>query len=213
LRAESPPAGARAYVFGQAPTLYDSVGGLKARAPWMLAVVGAAMFVVLFFAFRSMVLPVKAMVMTTLSLTASFGAIVYVFQDGRLQSLLHYHSLGTIDATLPVVLFAVVFGLSMDYEVLILGRIREAYLRTGDNRAAIVDGVTRTARLVTGAALLMISVFAACAAAPVVFVKAVGLGMAMAVALDATVVRMLLVPATMALLGRLNWWVPRRLRR
>ncbi|HZS35323.1 MAG TPA: MMPL family transporter [Polyangia bacterium] len=209
LRSLAPPRASRAFVFGQAPALYDFAAGLRARAPWMLAVVGLSMFVVLLLAFRSVVLPIKAMLMTALSLTASFGAIVFIFQDGRLQRLLHYESLGTIDASLPVVMFAVVFGLSMDYEVLILGRMREAWLRGGRNRAAVVEGLAQTGRLVTGAALLMVVVFSAFAAAPLVFVKALGLGMALAVALDATVVRMLLVPATMALLGRLNWWVPR----
>jgi RND superfamily putative drug exporter len=174
----------------------------------MLLVVATAMFGVLLAAFRSVVLPLKAMLLTGLSLSASFGALVYVFQDGRLQSLLRYHALGTTDASLPVVMFAVVFGLSMDYEVLILGRIREAWLKSGDTDAAIVDGLGRSGRLVTRAALLMIVVFSAFAAAPVVFVKALGLGMALAVALDASLVRMLLVPSTMALLGRRNWWLP-----
>jgi RND superfamily putative drug exporter len=166
------------------------------------------MFAILFVAFRSLLLPLKAMVLTALSLTASFGATVFIFQDGRLQHLLGYRALGTTDASLPVVMFAVVFGLSMDYEVLIINRIREAWLVSGDNRAAIVDGLAATGRLVTGAALLMVLVFAAFATAPLVFVKALGVGMALAVALDATVVRMLLVPSTMALLGRLNWWRP-----
>jgi RND superfamily putative drug exporter len=167
------------------------------------------MFVVLFFAFRTVVLPLKAMLMTALSLTASFGAIVFIFQDGRLQKLLGFEAVGTIDATLPVVMFAVVFGLSMDYEVLIIGRIREAWLRTGDNRAAVVEGLTQTGRLVTGAAAVMMVVFSAFAAASVLFVKALGFGMALAVALDATVVRLLLVPSTMTLLGSYNWWVPK----
>jgi RND superfamily putative drug exporter len=156
------------------------------------------------------VLPLEAMAMTTLSLTASFGAIVFIFQEGRLQRLLRYEAIGATDVTLPVVMFAVVFGLSMDYEVLILGRIREAWLRTRDNRRAIVEGLAHTGRLVTSAAVLMILVFSAFATAPVIYVKALGLGMALAVALDATIVRMLLVPATMALLGRYNWWSPRR---
>jgi trehalose monomycolate/heme transporter len=208
VRAVAPPDGARAAAFGQAAALHDFAHGLRARAPWMLALVGAAMFVVLLLAFRSLVLPLKAMLMTALSLTASFGAIVFVFQDGRFERLLAYESLGTIDASLPVVMFAVVFGLSMDYEVLILGRMRESWLRTHENQTAVTEGLAQTGRLVTGAALLMVVVFSAFAAAPVVFVKALGLGMALAVALDATVVRMLLVPATMALLGRLNWWFP-----
>jgi trehalose monomycolate/heme transporter len=208
LRQVPPPRASRVLLFGQAAQLDDFAASMRARAPWMIVLVGAAMFVILFFAFQSLILPLKAMVMTALSLTASFGATVFVFQDGRFERLLGYHSTGTTDASLPVVMFAVVFGLSMDYEVLILNRVREAWIATGDNRGAIVEGLARTGRLVTGAALLMIVVFSAFAAAPLVFVKALGLGMALAVALDATVVRMLLVPSTMALLGRLNWWRP-----
>jgi RND superfamily putative drug exporter len=209
VRTLAPPSGATVALFGQAAALHDFATGVRARAPLMLAVVAAAMFVVLLFAFRSLILPLKAMLMTALSLTASFGALVFVFQDGRLEQLLAYRSLGTIDATLPVVMFAVVFGLSMDYEVLILLRMRERWLATHDNRAAVLDGLERTGRLVTRAALLMVVVFSAFAAAPVIYVKALGLGLALAVLLDASVVRMLLVPAAMALLGRWNWWSPR----
>ena len=206
LRTLPPPPGASARVYGQGAAQRDFVDGpADARAPAMLVVVGVAMLALLYRAFRSLVLPLNAILLTALSLTASFGALVYIFQEGRLQGLLRFHALGTIDASLPVVMFAVVFGLSMDYEVLIIGRIREVWLRTHDNRAAIVEGLAQTGRLVTGAAAIMIVVFSAFAAAPVVFVKALGLGMALAVALDATVVRLLLVPATMALLGRLNW--------
>jgi RND superfamily putative drug exporter len=212
LRALSAPGGARLLVYGPAAVQLDFTSSLKSRAPFMLAIIGVVMFAVLYAAFRSVILPLKAMLMSALSLTASFGAIVFVFQDGRLSRLLAYEALGTIDATLPVVMFAIVFGLSMDYEVLILGRIREEYLRTGQNAAAIADGLAHTGRLVTGAALLMVVVFAAFGAAPVLYVKALGLGMALAVALDATIVRTLLVPSTMALLGRLNWWSPGRRR-
>jgi uncharacterized membrane protein YdfJ with MMPL/SSD domain len=208
LRRVRPPAGGQALLFGPAATLDDFARSTRSRVPWMLAVVGVSMFVILFIAFQSLVLPLKAMLMTALSLTASFGAVVFIFQDGRLQRLLGYRALGTTDASLPVVMFAVVFGLSMDYEVLILSRIREAWLAGCDNRVAVVEGVAQTGRLVTGAALIMVVVFAALSSAPLVFVKALGVGMALAVALDATVVRMLLVPSTMALLGRLNWWRP-----
>jgi trehalose monomycolate/heme transporter len=209
IRDLPPPAGARVLVYGQAVALYDFGHGLRVRAHAMLLFVAAAMFVILCFAFRTLVLPLKAMVMTSLSLTASFGALVYIFQDGRLQSLLGYEAAGTTDATLPVVMFAVIFGLSMDYEVLILGRVREEYLRTRDNDAAIVEGMARTGRLVTRAAAVMIVVFSAFTVAPVLFIKALGFGMALAIFLDATIVRMLLVPSTMALLGRLNWWAPK----
>jgi RND superfamily putative drug exporter len=208
LRALPPPPGGHTRVFGQAAALYDFSASLRARIPFMVALVLLVMFAVLFIAFRSLILPFKAMLMTTLSLTASFGATVFIFQDGRLEHFLGYQHVGSTDATLPVIMFAVVFGLSMDYEVLILNRVREAWLRTGRNGPAIVEGLTRTGRLVTGAAAIMVVVFSAFTAAPVVFVKALGLGMALAIALDATVVRMLLVPSTMALLGRLNWWAP-----
>jgi RND superfamily putative drug exporter len=208
LRALPPPPGTTVRIFGQAAALYDFSASLRTRAPFMVALVLLVMFVVLFIAFRSLILPIKAMVMTTLSLTASFGATVFIFQDGRFERLLGYQHLGSTDATLPVIMFAVVFGLSMDYEVLILNRVREAWLRTGRNRLAIVEGLTHTGRLVTGAAAIMVVVFSAFTAAPVVFLKALGMGMALAIALDATVVRMLLVPSTMALLGRLNWWAP-----
>jgi RND superfamily putative drug exporter len=208
LRAVPAPPKAKVLVGGQAATLVDFVSALRTHVPWMLALVGAAMFVILFIAFRSVVLPIEAMIMTTFSLTASFGASVFIFQDGRLEGLLHYQSLGTTEATLPVVMFAVIFGLSMDYEVLILSRIRECRLAGCDDNQAIVAGLTHTGSLVTGAALLMLAVFSAFAAAPLTFVKALGLGMGLAVALDATVVRMLLVPSTMALLGRANWWSP-----
>jgi RND superfamily putative drug exporter len=210
VRTTSPPRGASVGVFGSAASMRDSADSLRARVPWMVAIICVAMFVVLYIAFHSVVLPLEAMAMTTLSLTASFGAIVFIFQEGRLQRLLRYEAIGATDVTLPVVMFAVVFGLSMDYEVLILGRIRESWLRTRDNRRAIVEGLAHTGRLVTSAAVLMILVFSAFATAPVIYVKALGLGMALAVALDATIVRMLLVPATMALLGRYNWWSPRR---
>src|SRR5262249_41686860 len=158
----------------------DFVTALRTHVPWMLAFVGVSMFVILFIAFRSVVLPIEAVVMTTLSLTASFGASVFIFQDGRLERLLRYTSLRTTEATLPVVMFAVIFGLSMDYEVLILNRIRECWLKSGDNNRAIVAGITHTGRLVTGAALLMLAVFSAFAAAPLTFVKALGLGMGLA---------------------------------
>jgi uncharacterized membrane protein YdfJ with MMPL/SSD domain len=209
IRGLPPPPGGQLLVYGQPATVLDFVSSLKAHTPLMLTLVALSMFIVLLLAFRSVVLPIEAMLMTALSLTASFGAMVFVFQDGRFQKLLHYEAIGTIDASLPVVMFAVVFGLSMDYEVLILGRIREAYLFTHRNRSAVVTGIGQTGRLVNGAALLMVVVFSAFGAAPVLYVKALGLGLALAVALDALVVRTLLVPSMMTLLGRANWWIPR----
>jgi RND superfamily putative drug exporter len=146
--------------------------------------------------------------MTLLSLTASFGALVWIFQEGNLHQLLNFQPLGYTIAGNPVIMFAVLIGLSMDYEVLLLSRIQESYRRTGDNAAAVADGLARTAGVITGAALIMVTVFAAFALADTVTIKSIGVGMALAVALDATIVRVLLVPATMRLLGRWNWWAP-----
>jgi RND superfamily putative drug exporter len=179
-----------------------------ARAPWaigfIVVVTGAALFVLL----RSIFLPLKAVVMNFLSITASFGALVWIFEDGHLASLLQFEA-APIDPTVPTLLFCAVFGLSMDYEVLMLSRMREEYLRSGDNTWAVAEGLERTGRLVTSAATIMVIVFGAFALASVVVVKALGVSLALAVALDATLVRCLIVPATMRLFGDWNWWAPR----
>ena len=160
-----------------------------------------------------MVLPAKALVMNTLSIVASFGALVWIFQDGNLSALLGFQPLGFVETTQPVILFCVLFGLSMDYEVFLLTRMKEVWDRTGDNREAVARGLERSGRIVTSAALIVVVVAGSFAFADIVLIKALGIGMALAVALDATVVRALLVPATMRLLGHWNWWLPARLRR
>jgi uncharacterized membrane protein YdfJ with MMPL/SSD domain len=208
LRALPPPTGMSALVGGAAAGLHDLKSAIRDRGPLMLAVIGVVMFVVLFLVFGSVTLPLKAMVMNLLSLTASFGALVWVFQDGRFENVLRYQSLSSVDATNPILMFAIVFGLSMDYEVLLLSRVREEYLRTGDNTQAVARGLEKTGRLITSAALLLIVVVGAFATSSIVFMKQLGAGMALAVALDATVVRALLVPAAMRLMGRWNWWSP-----
>jgi RND superfamily putative drug exporter len=195
-------------VAGYSAALSDLNTSVRARAPRMIGAVFLAMFVLLFLAFGSVTLPLKAMLMNSLSLTASFGAIVWVFQDGRLVELLGYEPTGTIDATLPLVMFAAVFGLSMDYELLILARVREEYDKSGDNTDAVARGLAATGRLVTSAAALLVLVAAAFSTSSILFVKSIGVGIALAVALDATVVRALLVPATMKVMGRWNWWAP-----
>jgi RND superfamily putative drug exporter len=156
---------------------------------------------------RSVILPLKAVLMNLLSITVSFGALVWIFEDGHLASLLRFEP-GPLDVTVPVLLFCSVFGLSMDYEVLMLSRMREEYLRSGDNTAAVAEGLERTGRLVTSAAAIMVIVFGAFGLARVILVKSMGVALAMAVALDATLVRVLIVPATMRLFGDLNWWAP-----
>jgi RND superfamily putative drug exporter len=163
---------------------------------------------VLFLLFGSVILPLKAVIMTLLSITASFGALVWIFQEGNLSNVLGFDPLGYTVAGNPIIMFCALFGLSMDYEVLLLSRMQEAYRRTGDNRASVAEGLAKTAAIITGAALIMITVFAAFALADVITIKSIGVGMAIAVFLDATIVRVLLVPATMRLMGRWNWWAP-----
>jgi RND superfamily putative drug exporter len=162
---------------------------------------------------RSIVLPIKAVFMNTLSILASFGALVWIFQDGNLSALLGFAPLGFVETTIPVILFCVLFGLSMDYEVFLLTRMREIYDRTGDNAAAVAGGLERSGRIVTSAALIVVVVAGSFVFAEIVLIKALGVGVAIAVALDATIVRALLVPATMRLLGDKNWWAPKWMER
>jgi RND superfamily putative drug exporter len=176
-------------------------------------VVVLATFVLLFLAFGSVVLPVKAIVMNALSLTATFGAIVWIFQEGHLSGLLSFTPTGTIDPTMPVLMLAIIFGLSMDYEVFLLSRVRERYDLTGDNTAAVAGGLQRTGGIITSLALLLVIVVGAFSASGITFIKLMGVGMIIALVVDATIIRVLLVPATMRLLGRANWWAPRPLRR
>jgi RND superfamily putative drug exporter len=200
-------------VTGPAAFLVDYRDSLTGRLPAALALIGLATFTLLFLMTGSVVVPVKAIVMNVLSLGASFGALVWVFQDGHLSGLLGFDAPGMIDITVPVLIFVFAFGLSMDYEVFLLSRIKEAWDQTGDNDRAVALGLQRTGRIVSSAAALIVVVFLGFAAGELLTIKEVGLGMAIAVVLDATVVRMLLVPATMKLMGRWNWWAPPALRR
>jgi len=158
------------------------------------------------------VLPLKAIVMNLLSIGASFGAVVWIFQDGHLAGPLDFTSTGFLEATQPILMLALLFGLSMDYEVFLLSRVREQWDTLGDNTAAVASGVQRTGRIITAAALLLAVVVGAFATSGIVFIKMIGTGMLIAVLVDATLVRLLLVPATMRLLGRYNWWAPKFLR-
>jgi RND superfamily putative drug exporter len=186
----------------------DFLSGQANRLPFAVGWTMLATAVILFLLFGSVVLPLKAVLMTLLSATASFGALVWIFQDGNLSRLLAFQSPGFTVAGIPIIMFCVIFGLSMDYEVLLLSRIQEAWRRTGDNTASVVEGVVRTARVITGAALIMVCVFSAFVLADEVTIKSVGVGMAIAVAIDASIVRVTLVPAVMRLLGPWNWWAP-----
>jgi uncharacterized membrane protein YdfJ with MMPL/SSD domain len=213
LRAITPPDGFKIEVGGVAAILADLQRGIRERVPVMLGLVAIVMFVVLFLVFGSVTLPIKAMIMNSLSLTASFGAIVWIFQDGRFADLLDYTPLGISDATQPLLMFAVVFGLSMDYEVLLLTRVREEYLRTGDNALSVARGLARTGRLITSAAAILVVVIGAFATSDILFMKTLGVGMGLAIAIDATIIRALLVPAAMRMMGKWNWWAPAPLAR
>jgi RND superfamily putative drug exporter len=191
------------------PTAFDLdfMGVVAGNAPIAIALVVAATYVALLVLLRSVLLPLKAVVVNLLSISASYGALVWIFQEGHLAEWLHFTP-GPIQTATPIVMFCLIFGLSMDYEVLLLSRVREEYERTGDNVQAVGAGLERTGRLITWAGAIMASVFFAFALADSVVIKTVGVGIGIAVILDATVVRGLLVPATMRLMGRWNWWVP-----
>ncbi len=200
-------------VGGLAATGHDFLRSQAERMPFAIGLTLVASALVLFLLFGSIAIPIKAVIMTLLSISASFGALVWIFQEGNLSNVLNFTPLGYTIAGNPIIMFSVIFGLSMDYEVLLLSRIQEAYRRTGDNTASVAEGLARTAGVITGAALIMVSVFAAFALADIITIKSIGVGMAIAVLLDATIIRVLLVPATMRLLGDWNWWAPGPLRR
>ncbi len=202
----------RLWVGGQSALDVDSMEYLRQRTPRALVFVTSMMSLVLFFLLGSVLLPLKALAMNLLSIAGSFGALVWIFQDGHFHRLLRFEP-GPIEPSLPVLLFCAVFGLSMDYEVLMLTRMQEEFLRTGDNTHSVAEGLERTGGLITSAAAIMVAVFAAFSLATAVVVKAMGLGMAVAVALDATLVRTLIVPSTMRLFGNLNWWAPKPIAR
>ncbi|MEV0839629.1 MMPL family transporter [Actinocatenispora sera] len=200
-------------VGGKAAYQYDSTHALMSRLPAAGAIIAIATLVLLFLFTGSVVLPIKAIVLNILSLTATFGAMVFVFQDGHLGALVgHPIATGYLDMTVPVLMFCIAFGLSMDYEVFLLSRIREQYLRTGDNTAAVGTGLQRTGRLITAAALLIALVLVAFGTSQVAMLKMLGIGLALAVLVDATLVRGVLVPAFIRLLGSANWWAPQPLR-
>ncbi|WP_148575450.1 MMPL family transporter [Nocardioides caldifontis] len=199
-------------VAGPAAELVDYGAMVRDRLPLMLVVLGAGTFVLLFLFTGSVLLPVKALLMNTLSLAAAFGALVWVFQDGHLAGLLGTEAVGSLSITTPVLVLGIAFGLSMDYEVFLLGAIGEAHRQTGDTDLAVEQGLQRTAGIITAAALLMVVVYGAFLLGGFAPVQQVGLGLAVAVAVDATLVRLVLVPAVMTMAGRWNWWAPRPLR-
>ncbi len=200
-------------VTGPSARLVDTKASLFGLLPVAGAIIALITFVALFMMTGSAVLPLKALVLNLLSLTAAYGAMVWVFQEGHLSGFLGFTPTGTIDTSMPVLLFCIAFGLSMDYEVFLLSRIKEEHDRSGDTTAAVAAGLERTGRIVTAAAALLAVVFLAFATSRVSFLQLFGLGTALAIVVDATLIRALLVPAFMRLAGRANWWAPAPLRR
>ena len=203
--------GGQVMVGGLTATDLDVISFIYGQTPWAVGTVVLITYFLLFLLTGSVVLPLKAVLLNFLSIGASFGALVFIFEQGHFSNLLGFTP-QSLDPSIPVILFSIVFGLSMDYEVLLVSRIHEEYLRLGDNTAAVASGLERTGRMITGAAAIMFAVFMAFGLAEVVIIKAIGIGLAIAVAIDATIVRSLVVPAVMRLLGDANWWAPHPLR-
>jgi RND superfamily putative drug exporter len=200
-------------VEGQAAGLVDSKAAIGRSLPWAIAIIIIATFVLLFMMAGSLLVPLKALILNFLSLTATFGAMVWIFQDGNLSDPLGFTATGTIDISMPILMFCIAFGLSMDYEVFLLSRIKEEYDRVGDNESSVALGLERTGKIITAAALLLSITFFAFGTSDVSFIKMFGIGLGLAVLMDATIVRAFLVPAFMKLAGNANWWAPRPLRR
>lgn len=200
-------------VEGQAAGLVDTKSAIVASLPWAIAIIVIATFVLLFMMAGSLLVPVKALVLNMLSLSATFGAMVWIFQDGNLSELLGFTATGTLDISMPILMFCIAFGLSMDYEVFLLSRIKEEYDLVGNNEKAVALGLERTGSIITAAALLLSITFFAFGSSGVSFIKMFGIGLGLAVLMDATIVRAFLVPAFMRLAGDANWWAPAPLRR
>jgi RND superfamily putative drug exporter len=206
-------AGLEAHVTGVTAQSEDFNSLQSSRAPWVFAFVLGFAFLLLMVTFRSIVIPLKAIVLNLLSVGAAYGLLVLIFQDGRLEGLLGFESQGALESTQPILLFAIAFGLSTDYGVFLLSRIKEARDAGAGETESVALGLERTGRIVTAAALLFVVAIGAFATSEIIFIKQVGVGTALAVIIDATIVRALLVPALMRLLGRWNWWAPRPLAR
>jgi uncharacterized membrane protein YdfJ with MMPL/SSD domain len=208
IRAQSPPPGATAQATGMPASRADIITMILSRLPWMGLFVAVIAFAVLFLAFGSVVLPLRSILMNLLSLSASFGAIKLIFQDGWLSGLFNFVPVGAVDIDFPILIVAIAFGLSMDYEVFLLSRVREEYDRTGDTTESVALGAQRTANIITSAALLMAIVVGGFMTSSITLMKMIGVGLVIAVAVDATIVRGLLAPASMRLLHKVIWWSP-----
>ncbi|NLT53560.1 MAG: MMPL family transporter [Actinomycetales bacterium] len=207
------PTGVEVLVGGASAYQVDVRASIADRLPLMIGVMAVATFLLLFLAFGSVVLPLTAILANVVSIGASFGVVVWIFQDGHLADLLGFTPTGTIETTQPILMLAIIFGLSMDYEVFLLSRIAEHWRSTGDATAAVAAGLQRTGRIITSAALLLVVVIGAFSTSGITFIKMIGVGMAVAIVVDATVVRAVLVPAVLRLLGPAAWWAPAPLQR
>ena len=207
IRDAHPPVGGELMVTGESAFHVDFIDTIKRNTPIVIGVVVIVTYSLLFLLLGSLLLPLKAVLMNLLSISASYGALVWIFQEGHLSRWLHFTP-GPVEAMTPIMMFCILFGLSMDYEVLLLSRVREEYDQTGDNTRAVGRSLERTGRMITGAAAIMALVLFAFGLADLTVVKAMGIGMGIAIVVDATIVRCMLVPAAMKLLGRWNWWAP-----
>ncbi|MGR8007773.1 MMPL family transporter [Streptomyces hypolithicus] len=208
LRETPAPPGATAYFGGETAVFDDTLDALADTLPWMLVYIAVATYILLFLAFGSVLLPLKAIAMNLLSLSATFGILVWIFQDGHLTDVIGFDPTGNIEPNMPIMLFALIFGLSMDYEVFLVSRIREQYDTLGEPTAAVATGLQSIGKLIVSAALLMCVPLAAMATSGVLTMKLFGVGMVIAILLDVAVVRILLVPAVMKLMGHASWWAP-----
>jgi len=212
IREVAVPAGLSRLVGGNSAIELDLFQNLESTIPLALLIMAGAVFVLLFLLTGSLIMPIKALILNTLSLSATLGVLVWGFQEGHLQQILHFQAIGSLDSTQALLIFALAFALSMDYEVFLLSRIREQYDLLRDNREAVAFGLQRTGWLITSAALLLAVVIGAFASSKIIFIQELGVGVALVILMDATLIRSLLVPAVISLLGNANWWAPRPLR-
>jgi RND superfamily putative drug exporter len=213
IRDVAAPPGTTVLVGGATADFVDFQGSLARHLPIAFAIIVIATLIILFLMTGSVVLPIKSLIMNVLNLSAVFGLLVLIFQEGRLEGLLNYSSAGAIEQTMPILLFAVAFGLSTDYAVFLLSRIKEARDNGASDSESVAIGLERTGRIVTAAALLFAVAIGAFATSEIIFIKQNGVGTALAVLIDASIIRALLVPSLMELLGKWNWWAPAPLRR
>jgi uncharacterized membrane protein YdfJ with MMPL/SSD domain len=213
LRALQPPSGTQMWVAGESAGRSDFFSGLYDRFPWVAGIVLGVTYVILVFLSRSLVVPLKAIIVNMLTILMAYGVIVFIFQDGRWESILGYTSSGSIDAIMPIIMFCTLFGVSMDYEVFLIARMRETWERTHDVNASVMSGPMQSGRVIVSAAALVVVIAGSFAFTSISMTKELGIGVAFAILFDALFIRMMLVPASMKLLGRHAWWLPRWLDR